>query len=100
MSLNGGQVPDGIFDDGFAESVGPKVAKQFVTNRHKAPSTYNPCDQKECSPGYSCKAISNQYLLQVSVALCVPNAVIKIGKMMYKHYSIINYVAAILFVCI
>lgn len=92
-------MPDGNFDGGFAEPVGPKVAKQFVTNRHKVPSTYNPCDQKECSPGYSCKAISNQYLLQVSVALCVPNSVIKIGNMQIIIVLIID-LYSILFIII
>lgn len=80
MPLNGGEVPGGIFDDGFPKPSGPKVAKQFVTNHHRIPSTNNPCDKKECSYGYSCKEISNQYLLQVAVAVCVPDSVIKIGK--------------------
>ena len=80
LPLNGGQRPSEIFGDGFSNPVGTKIAKQFVTNRHRIPSTYNPCDQKECSPGYSCKAISNQYLLQVSVAVCVPDSVVNIGK--------------------
>lgn len=79
-ALNGGQMPSEIFDGGFLNPIGTKVAKEFVTNRHKVPSTYNPCDQKECSTGYSCKAVSNQYLLQVSVAVCVPDSVVKIGK--------------------
>lgn len=81
LSLNGAQIPDGNFDGEYSNEDGPKIAKHIVTNRHRTPSTYNPCDHKECSPGYSCKAIVNQYLLQVSVAVCVSDFVIKIGKM-------------------
>lgn len=80
LPLSGEKKPGGIFDGGFPKPIGPKIAKEFVTNRYRSPSTYDPCDQKECSPGYSCKAISNQYLLQVSVAVCVPDGVVEIGK--------------------
>ena len=82
-ALNGEQMPSEIFDGEFLNPIGTKVAKQFVTNRHRIPSTYNPCDQKECSPGYSCKAVSNQYLLQVSVAVCVPDSIVKIGEKLF-----------------
>ena len=89
LPLNGEQMPSESFDGGFLTPIGTKIAKQFVTNRHKIPSTNNPCDQKECSPGYSCKVISNQYLLQVSVAVCVPDSVIKIGNKVFEDTSII-----------
>ena len=77
--LNDGKQLSGNFDSGLPkEATGPKVARQFVTSR-RTPSAYNPCNHKKCYPGYSCKAISNQYLLQVPVAVCVQDSVIKIG---------------------
>jgi len=76
----GGSKPDRHFSiDKFKPFV-PRVAKQMVTYNRKPIDSHDPCEKKQCSPGYTCKAVVNQYLLQVPVAICIPNSVADIGN--------------------
>ncbi|XP_065912281.1 uncharacterized protein [Dysidea avara] len=74
----GGAKPDQHFSDDFNKPFVPKVAKEMLTYNRRPIDSHDPCEKKQCSPGYSCKAVVNRYLLQVSVAICIPNSVANI----------------------
>jgi len=76
----GGAKPDQHLTDDFHKSFVPKVAKEMVTYNRRPIDSHDPCEKKQCFPGYTCKAVVNQYLLQVSVAICIPNSVADIGN--------------------
>ena len=80
IALGGGK-PDRHFTGDFKPFV-PKVAKEMVTYNRRPMDSHDPCMKKQCSPGYTCKAVANQYLLQVSVAICIPNGVADIGNIL------------------
>ena len=84
----GGAKPDQHFSDDFNKPFVPKVAKEMLTYNRRPIDSHDPCEKKQCSPGYTCKAVVNRYLLQVSVAICIPNSVADIGNVSASYSCI------------